>query len=119
MASSSFPQAFDFAVWRGNSDEGADFTVTGDTDSDFTAFIGILRVAPLRGAAFQIVTAVTLGASANIAIFKPRFTIAQTRSLDAGAVNSYEFEMRNPDETWQKTCFLGKINGLGGLNLDV
>jgi len=119
MASSWFPQQFDFSVWRGNSDEGADFTVTGDVDSDFTGYIGILRVAPLRGAAFQIVIAVSLGASANIATFKPRFTIAQTRSLDTGAVNAYELEMRNPDETWQKTCFIGKINGMGGLNLDV
>ena len=119
MASSSFPQEFDFAVWLGNSDEGADFTITGDVDSDFTGYIGILRVAPLRGSAFQILTAVTLGATANIATFKPRLSIAQTRSLNAGAVNPYEFEMRNPDESWQKTCFIGKINGMGGLNLDV
>jgi len=119
MANSSFPQEFHFSVWRGNSDEGVDFTITGDVDSDFTGYVGYLRVAPLRGSAFQIVTAVTLGATPNIAIFKPRLTIAQTRSLNPGAVNSYEFEMRNPGETWQKTCFLGLINGMGGLNLDV
>lgn len=119
MATTTFPQEFHFSVWRGNSGEGADFTITGEPDSDFTDYVGVLVVAPLRSSAFHILTPVILAGAPNVALFKPRFTLDQTRLLDAGGVNSYEFEIRSPGQSWQKTCFVGRINGMGGLNLDV
>lgn len=118
MATSTFPQEFHFSVWRGNSDEGADFTVSGEPDSDFTGYLGFLRVIPLRGSPFDVLAPAILGETPNVATFKPRFSIEETRRLAAGAVNGYEFELRNPGLTWQKTCFVGKINGLGGANRD-